>query len=145
MSVEQRIEARQGLPSLILCMLGLGISLYLSYIYLSGSRLLCEGLGGCDIVAASTFAHVAGVPVPLLGVLGYGSITSLTLARWGYPRYDSALALTVFGLALVGILYSAFLTYVEFFVLYAVCPWCIASALTMTAVFVVATRDVLAL
>lgn len=143
MLIERQRETLKGLPVLILSMVGLGISLYLSYIYMSGSRLLCEGLGGCDVVAASSYSHVAGVPVPLFGVLGYSTIAGLTLARRGYPQYDSILMLSVFGVALIGVLYSAFLTYLEFFVLYALCPWCIVSSLTMTAIFVVSTRDVL--
>lgn len=42
---------------------------------------------------------------------------------------------------MVGVLYSAYLTYLELFVIHEICPWCVASALVMVALFVLAIVD----
>ncbi len=147
MSREVAIEREQenGVATIILglCAIGLAISLYLSYTYLTGSRALCEGVGGCDYVASSSYSRVAGIPVPLLGVAGYLAIGMATLLCRVQPQLEGLLLLGVFGMALVGFLFSAFLTYVEFFVLYAICPWCVASAVTMTLIFALSAKELL--
>ncbi len=136
---------REGFVVLALCGVGLMVALYLSYIYLTGSRVLCEGLAGCEEVAVSPYSRIGGIiPIPLLGVAGYLAIGLVTLIRRLMPAFQDILLLATFGMALVGVLYSAFLTYVEFFILYAICPWCIASALTMTMIFIIAVRELLA-
>jgi uncharacterized membrane protein len=120
------------------------VSSFLAYIYLSGSRLLCDGVGGCEYVANSSYSQVAGVPVPLFGMAGYSILILLSIGRMAGSAYRQWLVLATFGAGLVGFLFSVFLTYIEFFVLYAVCPWCLASAAAITAIFVVSVRDLLA-
>lgn len=116
----------------ILSVLGIGVSAYLLWVRLAGSSALCTGFGGCELVNASRYALVAGIPVSLIGLIGYLVILGLSLWKMrGGPWMLSAL---VFGMALVGFLYSLYLTYLELFVILAVCPWCVASALLMTGI-----------
>ena len=115
-----------------LCVLGLGVSSYLFWVRLGGTSALCTGFGGCDLVNASTYAQVGGIPVSLIGIVGYLAILGLSL--WRASGGPWTLSLLVFGVALAGFLYSAYLTYLELFVIYAVCPWCVASALFMTGI-----------
>ena len=126
----------------LLSLAGLFISAYL-YLYKLGriGSLAC-GTGGCETVQLSPWSRVAGVEVALIGVLGYAGLLALSLAalqpglagrRW------PATLLT--GLAGVGVLFTAYLTYLELFVIHAVCRWCVASGFVILAIFVVALLD----
>jgi uncharacterized membrane protein len=124
--------------SLGLVILGILVAGYLSWAYLSDTDVLCSGVGGCDMVRQSAYSRVLGVPVAVIGLAGYLAILAvLALEKVSPPLADSAPVL-VFGLSLVGTLYSAYLTYLEFFVISAVCPYCIVSAITMTLIFAIA-------
>ena len=105
--------------------LGLGIAAYLTVVRLTGGTPACAIAHGCEVVQRSDYAELAGVPVALLGLLGYAA-TLLTLL-WDGERARSATAL----LALVGAGFSGWLTYVEIARLDAICAWCVASALCM--------------
>lgn len=118
----------------VLSALGIVVSSYLLWLRLGGSAALCTGFGGCDVVNASPYALIATVPVSLIGLLGY--ITILGLSLWRSNRGPWILSLAIFGMALVGFLFSIYLTYLELFVILAVCPWCVASALIMTGILV---------
>ena len=126
--------------------LGAAIAAYLTWVHYSGALALCAGAGGCQAVQASRFATVAGVPVALLGLGLYLAILLLALWRGAGGHVPAeALTLAIFGLALAGLLYSAYLTYLEVFVIGAICPWCVASALLLAGIFGVAAAQVKAL
>lgn len=134
-SVTAQMAVRPGLDWAViptLSVLGAGVSSYLLWVRLGGSSALCTGVGGCDLVNASTYAQVAGAPVSLIGLLGYLAILGLSL--WRTRGGPWMLSLLIFGMALAGVLYSIYLTYLELFVILAVCPWCVASALLMTGI-----------
>jgi uncharacterized membrane protein len=120
----------------LLAVIGLGISLYLSWVYLSGGTPLCGGSTGCASVQASPYARVGAIPVPVLGAVGYSVILALALLAQGWSEQRHTVMLVLFGTALVGLLFSAYLTYVEFFVIDAVCRWCVASAVDMALLFI---------
>jgi uncharacterized membrane protein len=122
----------------ILALLGVGISGYLTYVKLSNTTAVCLGLGECETVQNSPYAVIFGIPIALLGLLAY--VTILGLWWWGRnpERANSELTpVGIFGISLFGFLYSAYLTYLEFFVIEAICPWCIASFLVMTAIMII--------
>jgi len=122
----------------LLSVAGLGISFYLAWIYMSGGVIACGPSQGCASVQHSPYAWVAGIPIPVYGALGYTLIIAIVIAalQWEAKRTEALLAL--FGVALFGVLVSAYLTYLEFFVIGAICKWCIASAIVMVAVFALA-------
>ncbi|MFQ5594874.1 MAG: vitamin K epoxide reductase family protein [Anaerolineae bacterium] len=130
----------------ILSVLGMLISAYLTWVHWGGSKALCTGFGDCETVNNSVYAVVAGVPVALLGFGMYLALFGLSMySRRADPGTVSTLALAVFGISLAGVLYSAYLTYIELAVIHAVCPWCVTSAVLITFIFGVSLRDVLSL
>lgn len=117
---------------------GIGIlnAFYLTILKLSDNKNLClQGIGDCWSVNTSTYSQVFGIPVSLIGLGGFAAILVIYLCenRWSllqdYGRY------LVFGFSLVGVLYSAYLTYIEIFVIQAICPFCLLSALMMLVLF----------
>jgi uncharacterized membrane protein len=123
-----------------LALLGTAISAYLTWVHYSGGAALCAGAGGCEQVQASRYASVAGVPVALLGLVLYIALTALALWRLRAGGSET-LRIATFGLALTGVLYSAYLTYLEVFVIGALCPWCVSSAVVLVALCVLAAWD----
>ena len=125
----------------LLALLGIGISGYLSYTHWTHSTVVCTGFHSCDYVQQSDYATLGGLPIAFLGLLLYAGILAGALVARGGTAPASLAGLAVFTLALAGALYSAYLTYVELFVLHAVCLWCVASALTVTAIFALAVMN----
>ena len=139
MNVGRRSTLALGLLALV----GIGLAGYMSYTDLLGTVPVCGGIGDCETVHTSAYAFIAGVPVAVLGLLSYVAVAGLVLGRQmvsGTTAYLASLGILV--MVLSGTLFSAFLTYVEFFVIDAVCPWCVASALTITAMLVLSAIDV---
>jgi uncharacterized membrane protein len=129
------ILRRQAL--VLLALVGLLVATYL-WLYKIGvvGELKC-GTGSCETVQASRYAELLGVPVALYGVAGYGALFAIGLAgldpaRASDPRLTRLLA----ALATAGFSFSMYLTAIELFVLHAVCRWCVASAVIMTAIWV---------
>jgi uncharacterized membrane protein len=114
------------LASVAVALAGLGIAAYLTIAHYDGGTTVCAISHGCETVQHSAYAKLAGIPVALLGLLGYVGIL-VTLARDDEPARTA----TAF-LALLGFGFSAWLTYVEVAKLEAICIWCVGSAICMT-------------
>jgi uncharacterized membrane protein len=111
-----------------LAAVGVAIAAYLAWIHYSGDAPLCLASGACERVQSSHWAKLAGVPVALLGVVGYVAILGSLAIRGEAGRMATAL------LAFAGVGFSAYLTYVELFEIEALCQWCVASAVIMTVI-----------
>ena len=120
----------------MLVALGFLVSLYLTWIKLTNNTAACAGIGDCDAVNSSRYAEVAGIPIALVGMMGYLAIGCALVAELRWPQANWSLRLGVFGMALAGTLYSAYLTYVEVAVLHAVCPYCVISAVCMVGILI---------
>ncbi len=117
-----------------LSLVGLILSAYLTYLhYTEGQAAFCSEGSACDEVRQSDFSTILGIPVALFGMLGYGVIIVLSLASISKKR--RWLLLYIFSLG--GVTFSAYLTYVELFVIEAICKYCVISALIMTAIFLI--------
>ncbi|MGA2820722.1 MAG: vitamin K epoxide reductase family protein [Anaerolineales bacterium] len=131
---------RYGVP--ILALAGLGVAGYLSYVELSGTEAFCGPVGGCNVVQASRYAKLFGVvPLGLFGASGYLLVlisAAASLSRWDVLTKPARLA--VFAEALLGTAFSAYLTYLEIFVLRAACIWCLTSALLITFILAISAR-----
>ena len=115
----------------VLAVTGLCMSAYLTWVHLRGVAPVClAGGGGCETVQSSRYAEILGVPVAALGLGGYAGLLLAALLR------GEAGALLGLFVTLVSVLFSAYLTYLELFVIYAICQWCVSSAALMTAAFV---------
>jgi uncharacterized membrane protein len=121
-----------------LAIAGLAVAAYLTWVHYEDLEPICAGGGGgCEKVQSSEYAELAGVPVAVLGLAGY----ALILASLAVPGEAGRLAGAL--LALVGFGFSAYLTWLELFEIDAICQWCVASAVVMTALAVTTVARVL--
>lgn len=113
---------------------GVAVSAYLLGARLSSGPMFCLTGGGCETVNSSPYSEFLGVPVSAFGLAVYLALAGAALmwSRLG-PTAPEWLPLGAFGLALFGFLYSAYLTYVEAFVLHAYCSWCLMSFALISA------------
>jgi len=120
----------------ILSVIGLGVAIYLTFIETTNAKAVCGPVGDCNAVQASPFAKLFGVvPVGLVGAAGYVAILAAWfLGRSGRGRLAQLAPVAIFGMALFGVLFSIYLTYIELFVIHAVCIWCLSSAVIMALV-----------
>lgn len=127
---------------LILIVLGIGIAGYLTYVKLFDLEPVCGGLGDCEAVQTSIYSELLGVPVAIWGLLSYVALLVIYLVKRSNWRDLGGVARQGFFLVtLIGVMYSAYLTYLELFVIDAICPWCVASAVVMTILFILAIVD----
>ena len=122
---------------LVLTLVGIGIASYLTYVHYKGLSPICALNQGCEKVQSSKYAKVGGVPVPLIGLIGYVAIFVSLLVRGELARLATAV-MTIGGFA-----FSVYLTSLELFRIHAICQWCVGSAIVMTSLAVLATIRVL--
>lgn len=99
---------------------------------------MCLGSGDCATVNYSQYSEIYGIPVALLGLVAYLVILGLLILEPYLKPVKQYGTYLVFGMSLVGFLFSIYLTYIEFFVIFAVCPFCIASAVFITMILILA-------
>jgi uncharacterized membrane protein len=129
----------------VLCLIGLGIAGYLSFIEVTSSQPFCGPVGDCGKVQSSSFAKLFGVlHVGVLGVIGYLAILSAWLVkRFGTPAIRGYVVLAMWGMALIGTLFAIYLTFLEPFVIGATCAWCIGNSIVITLLTLVTTKPAL--
>lgn len=119
----------------VLAVIGLIVAGYLTYVETQAVAAVCGPVGDCNAVQSSEYARFLGVPIGVIGLVGYAAI----LAAWYLGRAGNATArLTLLGMAAAGVMVSAYLTFVEIFVIEAVCMWCLTSAAVMGLILVAA-------
>jgi len=116
---------------IVLAVVGLGIASYLTYVHYAGIKPVCTAGESCTKVQTSVYSKLAGVPVALMGLLGYIAILASLLV----PVSESS-RLATMALTFVGFAFSAYLTYRELFSIHAVCEWCATSAVILTVMMV---------
>ena len=125
-----------GLPLVAVTLAGLAIAGYLAVVRFLGEAAVCGPSKGCETVAASVYSEVLGIPVAVWGVAFSLVLVGCSLAWW--RRADRRVLLLAYGLLLLGTLGVAYLTYLELFVIHAICAWCVGYAVTVVASLVVA-------
>jgi uncharacterized membrane protein len=121
--------------ALVIAIFGFIDSVYLTWVKFTGSYVTCGPIGNCEAVNTSRYAEVAGIPIALIGLLGYLLIIAvIALEKW-LPAQKEVLRLAFFGFTLTGTIYSIYLTYVEIAILEAICPYCVVSAVLMVVLF----------
>jgi len=121
-----------------LSLLGIFVAGYLSVKRFTGGNLACTRWAECDLVNNSVYAKMYGIPVAFIGLAGYLLLLGLAVAALesSGPLQRRLLAAN-FILALGGVVFSAYLTYLELFVIKALCSWCVASAIIITLLAIV--------
>ena len=123
----------------LLALVGLFVALYLWLHALGfGGAIKCGTSGGCEVVQTSQWAVLLGLPVAFYGVAGYFgvlavAILSLRPGALAERKWSVLLA----GLASAGFLFTVYLTYLELFVIHAICRWCVGSAVIITLIWIV--------
>lgn len=121
-----------------LSVVGLAVAAYLAYVETQAVTAFCGPVGDCNAVQTSEYAYIFGIPIGVLGVMGYLAI----LATWGWNRWraDGRAAFALLGLTSFGVLFSIYLTYLEPFVIGAICAWCLTSSVVMTLLLLVSVE-----
>jgi uncharacterized membrane protein len=119
---------RKDLVSLLLAVAGIGVAAYLTYTHYNQGALVC-GVGDCETVQASRYAKLFGIPIAVLGFAMYLGVLALLIVRHVRPARADVATVAMFGTLLAGSIYAAYLTYLEIWVIEAVCHWCVTSAI----------------
>jgi len=118
---------------------GLGVATYVTIADAGGGAPQCLAGGhGCATVAQSHYSHIAGINVAVFGIVGYALLLGAALTTGDIGRFGGLMA------SLIGFGFSAYLTYLELFVIDAICQWCVASAVLMTLLLAVNAARALA-
>ncbi|HME01776.1 MAG TPA: vitamin K epoxide reductase family protein [Solirubrobacteraceae bacterium] len=122
------------LVMIVLTAVGLGVASYLTYVHYSGATPLCSIKGNpCSQVQKSQYSELVGVPVALIGLIGYVAIMASLLVPESETSRLATAAFTVIGFG-----FSAYLTYRELFTLHKICEWCVSSAVIVTVLMCLA-------
>src|SRR5436190_8498648 len=129
-------ERNLRIAAVILALVGIGVATYIAIAESGGGTPKCLAGGhGCETVAKSHYSHLAGINVAVIGIVGYVALLVAAIVPGDAGRFGGFL------LALVGFGFSAYLTYLELFVIDAICQWCVGSAVLMAlSLAVAATR-----
>ncbi|HYH00062.1 MAG TPA: thioredoxin domain-containing protein [Terriglobales bacterium] len=119
-------------------LVGLFDSVYLTWAYTSQAHsMVCLG-GGCDVVRNSPYAYPFGIPLPIAGVVMYVVLAGLALAELHLPSRSETIWRLITIISGAGLLFSAWLTYLEAFVIHGWCSWCVVQAIAVAIVFALA-------
>lgn len=125
-----------------LALAGIFISLYLTLYKLGVIGELSCTIGSCETVNTSKWSRFLGLPVAAWGVLFYLDVFVIALAGTLTQFEDEpAISLVLVAEAAVGVLFSAWLTYLELGVIHAICIWCVTSAAIVTLILVASIAD----
>jgi uncharacterized membrane protein len=119
----------------LLSVAGIGVSSVSLYHHYGTSKSSYCDFGAnfnCDIVNRSIYSEVGGVPVALIGVLGYCGLLSMAIFYW--RKEDGAVFLLMGSLS--GLAFALYLTYIEGLVLSVWCVSCLSSLSLISAIAV---------
>jgi len=131
---------------LVLTIVGLAVAGYLTYVETQAVAAVCGPVGDCNAVQTSSYSKLFGViPVGLIGMAGYVAILAVWLwGRLGAGRLADYAPLAVHGMAILAVAFSVYLTFLEPFVIKAVCIWCLTSAAVITLVMLLSMPSAIA-
>lgn len=128
------------IASLVLAVVGLGLSAYLTYVHYNIDALVCSG-GGCELVQTSQYSEMFGIPIAIFGLLMFLTLIGAIVLREMRPETSDLVSTAILMILLTAVLYWAYLTWLELNVIHAICQWCVmTSAATVLMLIVEATR-----
>ena len=122
-----------------LALIGFFVSVYLALWKFGFMGLITCGTGSCELVQTSEYAYLFGVPVAVIGAIGYAALFGVSIVGLQPGLAGRRIIATgLVGLSGLGLAFTAYLTYLEAFVIEAWCRWCLLSAGIIGAIFVAA-------
>ena len=118
-----------------LAIMGLLVSIYMTIYKITSNDNMCIGSKDCSVVNASRYSEIYGIPVAVLGVVGYAAILAILLLERNPGFFNQNGTMLLFGLSLTGFLFTLYLIFIEVALIKAYCPFCIASQTAMTLIF----------
>jgi uncharacterized membrane protein len=126
----------------LVALAGLFVALYLTLYKLGYIGNLVCAVGSCEVVQTSKWATLLGYPVAVWGVVYYVGVLAISLAGLSPSLVDDKrLSQLLVVITATGVLFSLWLTYLELFVIEAICMWCVVSAVLAAVLFVIALLD----
>lgn len=119
---------------IIISFIGFIDASYLTIQHFTGATLNCSIIKGCDVVTSSKYSQIFGIPIALFGLLYYFTILIGTLIY--YDTRNIKIIKVIQPLTVLGFLFSGWLIYTMFFLIKALCQYCLLSALTSTLLFI---------
>jgi uncharacterized membrane protein len=129
------MEKRLSQLAIALTVIGLLVSIYMTIYKITSNDNMCIGSKDCSVVNASRYSEVYGIPVAVVGVVGYAAILGVLLLERNIGFLQQNGSLAFFGLSLTGFLFTLYLIFVEIALIKAYCPFCITSQVAMTLIF----------
>jgi uncharacterized membrane protein len=122
----------------VLACLGILDASYLLIYKMTSNNAMCLGNGGCHDVNFSPYSQIAGIPVSLFGLGAYLALAVIPLLEGRLRIVKDNGPLTIFGISLAGTAFTGYLTWIELYVIHRLCPFCVASAIIITLIFILA-------
>jgi uncharacterized membrane protein len=131
MSVDARDRRFLDLAAILLGLLATAIAAYLTVTHYEESLLVCSVVSGCETVQSSKYAMIGPVPVAVLGLIASAAMLAIAIARRVRPDWNVNATMALFGMALAGAIFLLYLTYLEIWVIEAICQWCVSFLIVM--------------
>ncbi len=116
----------------ILSIVGIGIALYVTQSFVRKVGIVCA-TSGCELVRKSPASYIYGIPIPAVGLVGYGVVAILAFLRTSSPNKN--LLKGIMGITGFGVAFTLWFTYIELFIIKGICMWCVLSTINMFALF----------
>lgn len=123
--------------TIALAILGLLVSIYMTVYKFTNNESMCIGSAGCSEVNASRYSEINGIPVAVLGVVGYTAILALLFLERKPGILQQNGSMVFFGISLLGFLFTLYLIYLEVALIKAYCPFCLTSQAVMIIIFII--------
>ncbi len=124
----------------ILSLLGVLIAIYVFQSFVRQAPIVCVN-SGCETVRKSASSYIYGIPVPGVGLVGYSIIAILAFLRTTQSKNKFQFLKGILGMSTFGVLFVSWFTYMELFVIRAICTWCAISAVNMVAIFLLTLKS----
>lgn len=131
------MDKRLRQVTIALAIIGLFVSIYMTIYKVTSNEAMCIGSTGCSEVNASRYSEINGIPVAVLGVIGYATILALLFLDNRLSFFQEYGSMIFFGVSLMGFLFTLYLIYLEVALIKAYCPFCLASQAVMIVIFII--------
>jgi len=121
-----------------LACLGVLDAIYLLVYKLTNNNAMCLGNGGCHDVNFSPYSEIGGIPVSVFGIAAFLVIVGILVLEPRLKIVKENGSLAIFGTSLAGVAFTTYLTWLEIFVIHAICPFCVAAVVIITLIFALA-------